>query len=307
MRRTLLSGLALLTCAPSTAAAPDAFDRLDHCIARLDADLDIGYERVAARCPELTRSLEASGWSAWLPADWKRSGNDLSAGSLAELHRLAARELATRPAGQVPRVERLNAVLAELGQPGRKGIWHAWTAWLLGRPEDSDRWGQAFERVGFSDVPVELLARAGLAVIVALAVLIVLGELRLAGVLRKPLRALQRSPEPPEVARASWLDIEQAPLTQRPRLLLTLLATRLTEQSRLPASRGMTSRELTSAARLPDEGDRRCLREVARMAETLRFSGRAPETEHIEAALGQGRELLGRLGEPGPPSRQAGA
>jgi hypothetical protein len=305
MRCALLPGLALLVWAPSFAAGSGAFDRLDQCVARLDPELDIGYDRIAARCPELTRSLEASGWSAWLPSDWKRPGNDLSAASLAELRRLAARELATHRGGQVLGVERLDAVLAELGQPGSNGVGHRWLAWLhalLGRPEDPDNFGQAFERVGLSDAPIELLARAGLAVIVALAVLIVLKELHLAGVMRWPLRAPQRWEETPGAPRAGWLDIQQAPRERQPRLLLALLAKQLTEQSRLPASRGMTARELMRAARLPEEDDRRRLGAVAQVAESLCYSDKKPGLEHIEAALEQGRELHEQLSQAGPQS-----
>jgi hypothetical protein len=125
----------------------------------------------------------------------------------------------------------------------------------------------------------------------------VLRELRLAGLLRGPRRAAEV--RWPPLARATsqpaWHEIVRAPLEQQPRLLLTLLAMRLTEQSRLAAARGMTARELTRAAWLPDEADRIRLSEVAWVAECLRFSDHTPAPENIAAALQRGWELLEHL------------
>lgn len=300
MRRALLPCFILLAAAPSIAAPRDAFGSIDACVARLDAQLDIGYERIAARCPDLTRALEASGWSAWLPADWKQPGNELSAAGLTELRRLAARELAARPTRRAPRVARLGAVLAQLHQP-QPATWRtrltAWLRALLGDDEDISEprgWGHVLGEAGVSAPLIDLLARWALAVILLLALLVVLRELRLAGVLRRPRRPPR--PAPPAVPRPTWEDIARAPPGERPRLLLTVLTGLLAEQSRLPGARGLTARELTRAARLGDEADRERLREVVQVAEHLRFSDRELPPERIAAALQQGRELLAHLG-----------
>src|SRR5689334_24978743 len=99
--------LLLLFAAPAIAAdanSPDAVAVIDACIARLDPQIDVGYERIARRCPDLAPTLERSGWAAWLPQGWKDSRNDLSAGSLRELQALVTRELATPAAATTPRV-----------------------------------------------------------------------------------------------------------------------------------------------------------------------------------------------------------
>src|SRR5262249_29160448 len=71
---------------PAEAAQPDpALRTLDDCIQRLDPVQDVGYSRIAERCPELAPALAASAWAAWLPHDWDRPGNELSAGGLTEL------------------------------------------------------------------------------------------------------------------------------------------------------------------------------------------------------------------------------
>src|SRR5688572_3370644 len=109
MRYGFLAILILCGCATAAAQpkakplAQDGLAAIDTCIAQLDAALDVGYERIAARCPRLGRSLEQSGWAQWLPRGWKEARNDLSAGSLAELRTLVARELDASAGTRVPR------------------------------------------------------------------------------------------------------------------------------------------------------------------------------------------------------------
>src|SRR5690606_37586249 len=131
-----LVALAWLALAPAAFAQSEADDQalaaVEACIARLDPAVDVGYERIARRCPDLARSLERSGWAAWLPPGWKESRNDLSAGSLEELKTLAARELATPVPAHRPSVKRLDEVLAGLGQrtEERGGLWARFKQWV---------------------------------------------------------------------------------------------------------------------------------------------------------------------------------
>jgi len=322
MRRALLPCVALLAVLTGTAgtsavsASRDEPSRsIAECLARLDAQLDIGYQRIVARCPDLTRKLEASGWSAWLPPDWKRSDNDLSAASLKELQRLAALELATHPAIRAPRVGQLAAVLADLRERHRRpGTWRArLTAWLhepRGSPASDPGapvgWGQALPPVGLSDALIELLCRAALAVTVVLAALIVVNELRVAGLLRLSRRAAVSAADEAsgDEPRPFWSEIEQAPLEERPRLLVTRIAAQLSQRSHLAAAHALTARELTRAAQLPDEEDRRRLGELALTAEHLSFSGSLLPALEIAAAVERGRELLGHLDAAGAGARR---
>ena len=48
----------------------------------------------------------------------------------------------------------------------------------------------------------------------------------------------------------SWRDIEQAPLRDRPRLLLELIVRRLSDRGALPPAGALTVRELTRAAQI---------------------------------------------------------
>jgi hypothetical protein len=288
------------------AAAQDPLASIDACLKQLDPEVDIGYQRIAARCPELVRRLDESGWSAWLPRGWKEPGNDLSGGSLQELRVLVPRELAARTTARVPRVERLHAALAELGQTGheRSRWWARFKAWLRAiferrAPASNESWlDRMISRIGLSQAMIELVSYAALALVVVLAGFIVVNELRTAGVLgarrrgmagEDPVRAVTRR------AGLSWHDVEQASFADKPRLLLELVIARLTDQSCLPPAGGLTVRELTRAARLTDADDRDRLVELALAAERVRFSHEEVSPASLEAAIRSGRELLERL------------
>src|SRR5688572_21758894 len=88
--------------ASTDVATQAALKAIDTCLPRLDPQIDIGYERIAARCPDLPRRLRQSSLAAWLPGSWQDPGNNLSAGSLAELRVLAMRELGAQAAGAAP-------------------------------------------------------------------------------------------------------------------------------------------------------------------------------------------------------------
>jgi len=92
----------------------------------------VGYQRIAARCPDLAPSLAQSEWAAWLPRDWNRPDSLLSADGLTELRTLLTRAPASAPDGRAPRVARVAAVLATLTQPDqpRGGWWARFRQWL---------------------------------------------------------------------------------------------------------------------------------------------------------------------------------
>jgi hypothetical protein len=290
-------------------AAPDALVAIDACIPKLDPTLDIGFDRIAARCPDLARHLERSGWAAWLPQGWKEARNDLSAGSLAELRTLVARELAAQSsAGPRPSVAHLNEVLLELGPAAQQNnsLWQQFRAWLRmvverNRKADESSWiDRLIQRSGRSQTVVDLLTYGSLALIVLLAGGIIFNELRMAGVLgarrRKPADAGGGDSSRGGVR--SWNDVERAPLSEKPRLLLELVVARLTDTRRLPPAGAMTVGELTRSVKLEEPMDRNRLIELARAAEYASFSPAALPPQLVDAAMAQGKALLERIEEP---------
>ncbi len=313
--RTLAALLVLAAPAAAVdAAEPDAVAVIDACLQRLDAQLDVGYERIARRCPDLAPALERSGFAAWLPQGWKESRNDLSAGSLKELRALVTRELATRAATRTPRVARLKEILTELGSTGqqRSGAWYRFKRWvrsLFERAGQQNResWlSRLVARVGVSDAAIEIITYVALGFVVALALFIVFNELRLAGLLGK--RA-DRSGEHETAApgagwQLEWSDVERAPLIDQPRLMLELVAARLTHLRRLPPAGAFTAREIVRAANLSEVEDRRRLQELALTAERVRYAQEHVSPTIVESVMGHARELLTHLEAPdrAPPS-----
>ena len=304
MRRALPALLLALTCAP--ALARDAVSALDACIAQLPPGLEAGYERIAARCPELTPALAQSPWAAWLPRDWDKEGNNLSAAGLKELRVLIARESRRGAGADVPQPAHLAAVLATLAPAphGQRSWWERFKGWLhemLSVRESSTRPGWVARvldalrtRAGF----VRIVSLGALAVVALLAGTMVVSELRAAGLLRlgrRPKAAGGGAVSAGAGAGAELATIEAASPAERPRLLLGLIAARLAELERLPPARALTVRELLRAAQLGDASDRARLADLAQVSEQLRFSGRTLPAETLTGALVRGRELLDSL------------
>jgi hypothetical protein len=305
--RKVLLGLALAAFASlvsSIEAGAQALPDVRQCIAHLDPTVDIGYDRIAARCPDLTRGLEQGTWSAWLPRGWKESGNDLSAGGLTELRELVRREDSATPQGRVPDVQQLRNSLATLGVgAGSDGAWGRFKRWLRSilesrqQPEQEGWFSKMVSHAGFTQSVIDLIVYATLAVVVVLAAIIVGNELRSAGLLHRRGRVASLGKgttglhgESPE-----WGDVESAPLRERPRLLLGLVTRRLSERGFLPPPGGLTVRELTRLARLPESDDRGRLSELALSAEQVRYSDQVAPEETLRKPLARGKELLDRL------------
>jgi hypothetical protein len=303
MRRWLLA-LVLAAAGLPGARAHDALGAIDACLKQLDRGLDVGYQRIAARCPDLTPSLAQSQWAPWLPRDWNQPENLLSASGLTELRTLLTREPIWAPDGRAPRVARVAAVLATLTQPDqpRGGWWARFRQWLREAltppPQRADPgWlRRMIAEAGLSQAVLEGVVWGALLLVIALAGAVVVNELRIAGLLkgghRAPGGARAAQPLP---AALTLQDLEHASPFRQPTLLLEIITTRLAEQDRLPPARALTVHELTRAARLPEESDRERLRELATACERVRFSDREPAPQTLSAALARGRELLAAL------------
>jgi hypothetical protein len=289
----------------------DPLSALDTCIEQLDSGLDVGYARIAARCPDLAPSLLASPWAPWLPADWNRPKNQLSARGLADLRDALAREAAA-PAtgGRELHIERVPAILKQLGreETGPESWWTRFKRWLreLLTPQPStpsNWWRRLFGQLSLEDGALRALVWGSLALVSALAVGVIVNELRVAGLLRPrrtgtPVRPGARAPGP-----GLTLDeLEGASAAQQPALLLEFIAARLAEQDRLPPSRALTVRELTRRARLGEESDRASLAQLAAVCERVRFSDREVTAATVAEAMARGRELLRVLLTSAAPS-----
>ncbi len=291
-----------------------AMPNVDSCISRLDPQLDIGYERIAARCPELMRQLDGGAWAAWLPRGWKESGNDLSAGGLREFRDLVARESGTSVLSAGPDVRQLQPILTALAGSRNENGWSRFKSWLRSileqreQPTDESWFSRMVSHVGVSQSVIRLITYAALAAVVLLAGIIVVNEARTAGLLPKRRGAAQKRRElaAAGTAGATWNDIERAQLGDRPRLLLELIVRRLSDRGFLPPAGALTVRELTRAARLSEADDRSRLTDLALAAERVCYSAMESQSAALDEPIARGRELLDRLDASAPERLDAG-
>lgn len=311
--RRCLPALLLLFAVPA-AHASDALQAIDECLAHIDGAADVGYERIAARCPDLTPALLSSPAAPWLPPEWKQPGNALSSRSLGELRGLLMRELTTRAMRQPPSTRRVAAVLAAVteSESSERGWWARLKAWLhealMPHQRSADEsWVQGWVAgLNLSRVARRLIGWTALALVAGIAVSVILNELRVAGLLGSRARRARTGMQlPAERSSLSLAEVEQAEASARPSLLLELIATRLAAEQRLPAARALTAGELWRRARLP-EAARRHLAELAGVCERLRFSGTPVSPGTLATAVLNGRSVLAAL-DAAAPSATASA
>lgn len=301
MRASLV--VLLLAVAAPSAQARDSLQTLDACVASLDAQTDSGYARIAARCPELTPALTQSPWGPWLPRDWNRPDNELSAGALTELRTLLARAEAPAAEGRTaPHTERLPAILAGIAhsEDARLSWWLRLKDWLrrilAPRAAPDSSWlRRLLATVNLSSTGARVITWAALALVVALAAGVMINELRAAGLLRSRSGRGRVHDLRSRAAGTLLAGIDAAAQPEQPGLLLERITLRLAEQDRLPPARALTGRELLQRVRLDDERGHARLAQLLSVCERVRFSGREVAAASLTAAIENGRLLLATL------------
>lgn len=289
-----------------SAADDPALAALDACRARLDARTDIGLERITRRCPELLPALASAPWSNLLPNDLLERRDEISAESLRELGvliRASEREAAVREA---PDVQKLAPVLAGLGEQGQQGAtrWERFKQWLKDKfdrreeEKDEDSWLEKFGRkFETSEGVATAITYVGYTFTGLLVLYVIWGELRAAGLIGGH-RESRRAQEAAQWRRRLQLaDVLQAPLAERPGLMLKLLGEALTRAQRLPAADGLTAATLVRQARLDSEEERERLASLAQTADAVRYGPRPPAEEKLEGAVSAARSLLDKFAQ----------
>ncbi|MBC8028053.1 MAG: hypothetical protein H7Y89_18830, partial [Steroidobacteraceae bacterium] len=122
MKRGALLALSIVVLAfGSAASAADdpALRVVDACRAKLDAQSDLGLERVQRRCPELLPALDRAPWRGMLPKSLRQE--DISSDSLRALSDLVRQSQTRLPATATLDDRQLERSLAALGQQGQEG------------------------------------------------------------------------------------------------------------------------------------------------------------------------------------------
>jgi hypothetical protein len=202
-----------------------------------------------------------------------------------------------------PDVRNLQPILAALAESRNENAWSRFKSWLRSilerreQPTDEGWFSRMVSHVGVSQSVIRLITYGALAAVVLLAGVIVVNEVRTAGLFPKRRSATRRRRElaAAGAAGASWRDIEQAQLRDRPRLLLELIVRRLSDRGFLPPAGALTVRELTRTVRLTEADDRSRLADLALASERVRYSAQGSAAVDLDEPIARGRELLDRL------------
>lgn len=292
----------VLLVAPAFAQDDAALRAVEACRARLDPKVDVGIERVQRRCPELLPALTHAPWKDLMPRALTERREEISAESLRALIELVRAAQAGGAQREPPSAEALAPVLAELGDLGKQGAtrWDRFKRWLKQKLEDENARDQAgwLERwtreLSTSEGIARALTYAGYAMVLALVLFVVWSELRAAGLIGGPGRAARAAAAAEWRRRLMLADVAEAPLAERPGMLLKLLGEALTRTRRLPAAAGLTASAMARRARI-EETDRAELAHVARVAEKVRYAPRTPPEPEIADTVDTARVLLGRI------------
>lgn len=301
MKRLLaLSGL----WAASAFGADDAALRVvEACRARLDPRVDVGFERIQRRCPDLSRALANAPWRDLLPRDLMERRDELSAESLRALEVLIRESGDVRENHPAPQIAALEPVLAELGEQGQQGAtrWERFKRWLKQKMESRDDneagWLESWSRqLQTSEGVAQAITYVGYALVAGLVIFVIAAELRAAGLLSARRRAAEHAhPAAPWRRRLALADVAAAPLAERPGMLLRLLGDSLTRAHRLPAAEGLTASAIARRAVLDDTTDRDSLAHIATVADEARYAPHTPAQETLEGTVITAKDLLAKF------------
>jgi hypothetical protein len=302
LRRLLFATGAWLLCSGAGAAALDV---VDACAAQAAADTR-GIVALETACPGLEAALRETGVVTNLPQGWRES---LDSNALRDLGALTHRYL-EMPAQARPDQAELRAILDELAREQanpRKSWWDAakeWLrSWFVDREGSSASWLERFiERLTQSADLVKAIAYVLLGIVVVAAVLFVINELRIAGVLSRRRQGViavngavvSRS----EAAVPGLADLDAASLSDQPTILLRLLVARMLANGALPAARNLTHRELVSSATFADVKNGVRFARISQLAERVLYGGGKTDADEARAVVADGRSLLLQLQAP---------
>ena len=285
-----------------------ALRAVESCRARLDARVDIGIERIQKRCPDLMPALASAPWRNLLPSSMRERREEITAESLRALAELVRQSRDGASSRDAPTRDRLEPVLANLDDQGEQAVtrWERFKRWLKDKlenreDEDDAGWLDKFARqFKTSEGVAQFITYTGYALVGVLVALVIWSEVRAAGFFGGVRRISARQNPAAEWRRRLLLaDVANAPLAERPGMLLRLLGEALTRAQRLPAAEGLTASAIARRARLDSPDEREALRAVGATAEAVRFAAASPPDADIEGTVVTAKALLENFARQG--------
>ena len=299
--------LVLLAAAPAAwcqAAGQDeersALDVIGDCSDAVDEET-VGLTALEEECPGLTRALEQSGYLPLLSTSLR---DELDAYDLSDVLTIDD-WYAEDPAGPDPDVAALGPILDSLRaqEPQRPLTWFErlkrWLRSMADRQESaSESWvSRWLDRTKITETVTTVILFVSLALILALTVLVIVNELRAAGVFRKRLvieiddRAASTAALPDDAT----VDVDSLPADRKASMLLRMLVTTLVQSGRLRTERSLTHRELCARANFDDAGQRESFQRVAALAERTVYGSSEVAASEVEPIVSAARALDAQL------------
>ena len=262
-----------------------------------------GIDTLEAQCPGLAAALDELGISASLPEGWR---DTLNLNALRDLATLAHR-YADAPAPATADPAALHRVLEQMAgervKP-EKSWWDAVNEWLRSlfsnQDAESATWlDRLLQRFTPSTDLLKVITYALLALTVLTAVMFVVNELRVAGVLSRRKRVTS----PVAGVSVPWsnqagtpgTELDTAPLRDQPGILLRQIVARLLTNGQLRTERSLTHRELVTHSAFSDPDSRASFSRVSTLAERELYGLADADVASIQAVIAEGRNLLSNL------------
>lgn len=289
----------LLLIGPAALAQSENSPRqvLDACIDSLGPDV-IGLEDMEKTCPELKASLQQLGIAVLVPDDQQSL---LTRDGLINLRSLLERYQQPPEHGEIA-VDGVDTVLESLREPvqaERSLSWYErFRRWLREafdkKEEQANPWlGRWLDEHPMSEAVRLALFYGVMLLVMLLAVLIIVNELRAARTGRRKARAAGAATDLHGASSLGLLDVGSR--GERASALLRMLIATLIKTGRLHSVESLTHRELMARTRFDDPGQRESFRRVTQLAEREVFSGKEPSSEDVDDAVRAGQILHTQL------------
>jgi hypothetical protein len=304
----LVALLVLLAAAPAAgcqAAGQDeersALDVIGDCSDSADEET-VGLTPLEAECRGLTRALEQSGYLPLLSTSLRE---ELDAYDLSDLLTVDDWYAQHDPAASAPDPAALGPILESLRaqQPERPLTWfERFKRWLRSMADrqqrDSDNWlSRWLEKRQLTEVVATTVLFVALALILVLTILVIVNELRAAGVFGKRLSSEREgiATSTTTAADDAAVDVDSLPADRKASMLLRMLVTTLVQSGRLRTERSLTHRELCARANFDDAEQRESFKRVATLAERTVYGSTEVAASEVEPIVTAARALDAQL------------
>lgn len=275
-------------------------DVIDEC-SRSAAEGSIGLTMLEEQCPGLTRALEQSGYLALLST---ASRDGLNSYDLSDL--LQVEYWYDEAAPRDVEVGTLAPILDSLRaqEPERPLTWFErfkrWLRSVLERRRDSsDSWlSRWLDDVDIPSAVGRAILFASIVLIIGLTILVIVNELRAAGVFRRRRGTQDAELIAGGAAAAAGddpADLDALPVDRKAQVLLRMLVRTLVQSGRLRTERSLTHRELCARAAFDDAQQRESFRRVAALAERTVYGVGEVSAAEVEPVVAAARALDAQL------------